>query len=189
QEGCERCKQILRYGGMGHTMSIHSRNEQVILEFGLKKPAFRIVVNTPTTHGSIGLTTGLDPAMTLGCGGYGGNITSDNISPKHLLNIKRLAYEVRPASTGRASGSSAAGAGSASSPSAASPPAMNLPRVPVPPAPGGIDATAVQQQVASYLAGGGASAPSAAAATTPMDFVCEEDVRQAMRANRKIVIG
>ena len=97
QEGCERCKQILRYGGMGHTMSIHSKNEEVILEFGLKKPAFRIVVNTPTTHGSIGLTTGLTPAMTLGCGGYGGNITSDNISPLHLLNIKRLAYELKPA--------------------------------------------------------------------------------------------
>ena len=45
REGCERCKQILRYGGMGHTMSIHSQNDQVILEFGLKKPAFRIVVN------------------------------------------------------------------------------------------------------------------------------------------------
>ncbi len=97
REGCERCKQILRYGGMGHTMSIHSQNDQVILEFGLKKPAFRIVVNSPTTHGSIGLTTGLDPAMTLGCGGYGGNITSDNISPRHLLNIKRLAYEIAPA--------------------------------------------------------------------------------------------
>jgi acetaldehyde dehydrogenase (acetylating) len=96
REGCERCKQILRYGGMGHTMSIHSQNEQVILEFGLHKPAFRIVVNTPTTHGSVGLSTGLDPAMTLGCGGYGGNITSDNITPRHLLNIKRLAYEVSP---------------------------------------------------------------------------------------------
>src|SRR5690606_34487096 len=95
REGCERCKQILRYGGMGHTMSIHSTNERIILEFGLRKPAFRIVVNTPTTHGSIGLTTGLDPAMTLGCGGYGGNITSDNISPRHLLNIKRLAWELR----------------------------------------------------------------------------------------------
>ena len=77
-------------------MSIHSQNEQVILEFGLHKPAFRIVVNSPTTHGSVGLSTGLDPAMTLGCGGYGGNITSDNISPRHLLNIKRLAYEVSP---------------------------------------------------------------------------------------------
>src|SRR6267143_616606 len=96
REGCERCKQILRYGGMGHTMSIHSQNEPVILEFGLHKPAFRIVVNSPTTHGSVGLTTGLDPAMTLGCGGYGGNITSDNISPRHLLNIKRLAYELTP---------------------------------------------------------------------------------------------
>ncbi len=71
KEGCERCKQILRYGGMGHTMSIHSRNEDVILQFGLKKPAFRIVVNTPTTLGSIGFTTSLDPSMTLGCGGLG----------------------------------------------------------------------------------------------------------------------
>src|SRR6187455_3427767 len=97
RDGCERCIQILRYGGMGHTMSIHSQNEDVILEFGLKKPAFRIVVNSPTTHGSIGLTTGLDPAMTLGCGGYGGDIPPGNISPRHLLNIKRLAYEITPA--------------------------------------------------------------------------------------------
>ncbi len=111
REGCERCKQILRYGGMGHTMSIHSQNDEVILEFGLKKPAFRIVVNTPTTHGSIGLTTGLDPAMTLGCGGYGGNITSDNISPRHLLNIKRLAYEVTPVSAARSAVVRAAGRG------------------------------------------------------------------------------
>src|SRR6186997_1519752 len=109
REGCERCKQILRYGGMGHTMSIHSLNDQIILEFGLKKPAYRIVVNTPTTHGSIGLTAGLDPAMTLGCGGWGGNITSDNISPRHLLNIKRVAYELRPAlRSGTAPGTAAA---------------------------------------------------------------------------------
>src|SRR5438128_11687256 len=80
-------------------MSIHSQNDQVILEFGLHTPAFRIVVNSPTTHGSVGLSPGLDPAMTLGCGGYGGNITSDNISPRHLLNIKRLAYEIRPATS------------------------------------------------------------------------------------------
>src|SRR6187455_1691267 len=101
REGCERCKEILRYGGMGHTMSIHSQNDAVILEFGLHKPAYRICVNTPTTHGSIGLTTGLDPAMTLGCGGFGGNITSDNITPKHLINIKRVAYELRPAAIPR----------------------------------------------------------------------------------------
>src|SRR5713101_7986409 len=116
REGCERCKQILRYGGMGHTMSIHSQNEQVILEFGLHKPAFRIVVNTPTTHGSVGLSTGLDPAMTLGCGGYGGNITSDNISPRHLLNIKRLAYEVAPAPNRFERAGSGAGLGGAVAP-------------------------------------------------------------------------
>src|SRR3989442_10489463 len=81
---------------MGHTMSIHSQNDQVILEFGLKKPAFRIVVNTPTTHGSVGLSTGLDPAMTLGCGGYGGNIISANHSPPDLFKIKPLAYEIAP---------------------------------------------------------------------------------------------
>src|SRR5690606_24267478 len=92
REGCERSMQILRYGGMGHTMSIHSNGERVILEFGLKKPAFRISVNTPSTFGSIGLTTGLPPAMTLGCGGWGGNITSDSITPRHLLNVKRLAW-------------------------------------------------------------------------------------------------
>src|SRR3979490_1895041 len=90
---------------MGHTMAIHSQNEAVILEFGLKKPAFRIVVNSPTAHVCIGLTTGLDPAMTLGCGGWGGNITSDNISPKHLINVKRVAYETTPAKTSGAQAS------------------------------------------------------------------------------------
>ena len=95
REGCERCIQILRYGGMGHTMSIHSKNDDVILQFGLKKPAFRICVNTPTTHGSIGLTTGLDPAMTLGCGGWGGqHHLGQHLAASHLLNIKRLAYEI-----------------------------------------------------------------------------------------------
>ncbi len=132
REGCTRARQILQYGGMGHTMSIHSRNEQIILEFGLHKPAFRIVVNTPTTHGSIGLTTGLDPAMTLGCGGYGGNITSDNITPRHLLNIKRLAYELRP----RGSSRSAAGpAAAAVDITAGAPTLPPLPRAPVPPTP------------------------------------------------------
>jgi acetaldehyde dehydrogenase (acetylating) len=176
REGCERCMQILRYGGMGHTMSIHSQNEPVILEFGLKKPAFRIVVNTPTSHGSIGLTTGLDPAMTLGCGGYGGNITSDNISPKHLLNIKRLAYELRPAALrGRPAPESA------------------LPKASVPPTEAGLDAEVVRAQFAAHL---GSAAPAApreapgpAVRDAPVPFVCEEDVRQAVKAGRKIVIG
>ena len=95
EAGCRRCIEILHYGGLGHTMSIHSRDEDIIMEFGLYKPAYRICVNTPATHGSIGLTTGVPPSMTLGCGTPGGNITSDNITPLHLINIKRLAYEIR----------------------------------------------------------------------------------------------
>jgi acetaldehyde dehydrogenase (acetylating) len=180
REGCERCIQILRYGGMGHTMSIHSRNDQVILEFGLKKPAFRIVVNTPTTHGSIGLTTGLDPAMTLGCGGFGGNITSDNISPRHLINVKRVAYELRPAGPGRAT--------PAELPRA-------LPSVATLPPTAEIAAAAIREQVASFLnglSGSGAPQPppaSPAGPTAPAAFVCEEDVRRAIKAGLTIVIG
>jgi acetaldehyde dehydrogenase (acetylating) len=185
REGCERCIQILRYGGMGHTMSIHSRNEQIILEFGLKKPAYRIVVNTPTTHGSIGLTTGLDPAMTLGCGGFGGNITSDNISPRHLLNIKRLAYETRPAVGSRESKAAAPPAAAAGAPA--------LPKTPAGEPAQGVDASTMARHVDAFL--GGRPAPSSAAppanpATgSVVEFVCEDDVKQAIRLGRKIVIG
>ena len=183
QEGCERCKQILRYGGMGHTMSIHSKNDQVILEFGLKKPAFRIVVNTPTTHGSIGLTTGLDPSMTLGCGGWGGNITSDNISPKHLLNIKRLAYELRPATSHTALAPAATSASTSSVSRAA-----ELPRAPAAAPSDGVDTNAMARQVAAVV-GPTASATPAGESAAVVGFVCEEDVRQAVRLGRKIVIG
>ena len=96
--GCvELCIRLVRFGGMGHTMSIHSSNRDLIVEAGLRIPVFRMIVNSPSTHGSVGLTTGLDPAMTLGCGAVGGNITSDNISPLHLINVKRVAYELREA--------------------------------------------------------------------------------------------
>jgi acetaldehyde dehydrogenase (acetylating) len=195
REGCDRCKQILRYGGMGHTMAIHSQNEQVILEFGLKKPAFRIVVNSPATFGSIGLSTGLDPAMTLGCGGYGGNITSDNISPRHLLNIKRLAYEVAsvPNRFERAAGGAAARA--PVGPSSA-------------PEPVGIRADVLNQRIDQFLgsrgyrptdagtppappsaAPGGATHAGQPSAAAPLDFVCEEDVRLAIRDGRTLVVS
>jgi acetaldehyde dehydrogenase (acetylating) len=182
REGCERCIQILRYGGMGHTMSIHSRNEEVILEFGLKKPAFRIVVNTPTTHGSIGLTTGLDPAMTLGCGGFGGNITSDNISPRHLLNIKRLAYELRPAERRADSGSVRR----------ASP--VALPQAPPARPAAGVEAGPLREQVGTMLGQPGRVAASEAhvapaSSAAVVAFVCEEDVKQAIKLGRTIVIG
>ena len=92
QAGCERCFEILTYGGMGHTLAIHSRDQQIISAFALQKPAFRIMVNAPTSQGAVGYATRLHPSMTLGCGTPGGNITSDNISSHHLLNIKRIAF-------------------------------------------------------------------------------------------------
>ena len=196
REACERCKQILRYGGMGHTMSIHSQNDQVILEFGLHKPAFRIIVNSPTTHGSVGLSTGLDPAMTLGCGGYGGNITSDNISPKHLLNIKRVAYEITPTVSrwDRQAG-------------------MTLPSAPAKAAASGISADVLSRRIDDFLGSRGFKPETTASSsgvnavatgsisgsnpvstgltadTKPLDFVCEEDVRLAIKAGRKLVVS
>ena len=71
-------------------------------------PASRITVNTPTTHGAIGFSTALPPSMTLGCGSWGGNVTSDNVSPLHLLDIKRVAFEVRPVKSKRPAVSAAA---------------------------------------------------------------------------------
>ena len=204
REGCERCKQILRYGGMGHTMSIHSQNEQVILEFGLKKPAFRIVVNSATTHGSVGLSTGLDPAMTLGCGGYGGNITSDNISPRHLLNIKRLAYEVTPV-VSRWDDLRPRVATSVPGVRPPSPPARDgghdLPQAPArPPAPTGISADALSRRIDEFLSARGYRGDPGLTPVrpqsdrsdrnqTPLTFVSEEDVRAAIQAGRKLTIA
>jgi acetaldehyde dehydrogenase (acetylating) len=96
EEGSRLCDEILHYGGMGHTASIHTRNRDAALRYGILMPAARVVVNTPSTHGAIGFSTALAPSMTLGCGSWGGNVTSDNISPLHLMDIKRVAFETRP---------------------------------------------------------------------------------------------
>jgi acetaldehyde dehydrogenase (acetylating) len=93
--GIALCRRLLEFGGLGHTCSIHSQDRAAILEFGTAVPAFRVVVNSAAVHGSIGYSTNLFPAMTLGCGAPGGNITSDNIGPQHLMNIKRIAWESR----------------------------------------------------------------------------------------------
>lgn len=93
--GCERCIQLLKYGGDGHSLVIHARDEEVILAFGIEKPAFRIIVNSWGTMGAIGASTGVFPALTLAPGGLGGAIVSDNITTTHLMNIKRLAYEIQ----------------------------------------------------------------------------------------------
>jgi acetaldehyde dehydrogenase (acetylating) len=96
ERGAARCFEVLSYGGMGHTAGIHTRSREAAKAFGTEMPASRVVVNTPTTHGAIGFSTALPPSMTLGCGSWGGNVTSDNISPWHLMDIKRVAFETRP---------------------------------------------------------------------------------------------
>jgi len=95
EEGCRLALAILDLGGRGHTMGLHCRDEAVIRAFALEKPVNRLIVNSPTSQGAVGFSTGLFPSMTLGCGSFGGNITSDNVGPQHLLNIKRVAW-VRP---------------------------------------------------------------------------------------------
>jgi hypothetical protein len=118
--------------------------------------------------------------MTLGCGGYGGNITSDNISPRHLLNIKRLAYETRPLETARAS-----------RPAVGPPAAPALPKVPQAPITTGIEPASMGRQFDQVLGvppAPPAPAPNAEAAGI-VEFVCEEDVRLAIRQGRKILVG
>jgi len=101
-EACaKRAQEVLAYGGMGHTAGIHTRSREAAVKFGAEMPASRITVNTPTTHGAIGFSTALPPSMTLGCGSWGGNVTSDNVSPLHLMDIKRVAFETRPVKSAR----------------------------------------------------------------------------------------
>lgn len=194
-EGLDRCESLLRFGGMGHTCSIHSRDEARIREYGLRMPAFRVVVNSPSTHGSVGLTTGLFPAMTLGCGALGGNITGDNVGPMHLINIKRVAYEKRPANSSQPSAIS-------SQPAVVSSVISSSPLTP--------DKQTISRIVQEFMAHKGVS-PSAPAAPAPspipqppapaqppappvaaptvVDFVSESDVRTALNKSEKIHIG
>lgn len=196
----DACEAILRLGGLGHTCVIHARDEARIRAYGLRMPAFRVLVNTPSPQGSTGITTTLQPAMTLGCGAIAGNSTGDNVGPMHLVHIKRIAAAVREA------GSEPARAVSSSSMAAPIDRNQLL--------------SAVERYVASRgvsLAGGTGSAvaanvvdrflanrtgpspqpaPAAAvpapAAPVEIDvapFVCEDDIRQAMRREQKIHVG
>ena len=169
-EGCERVLQLLRYGGTGHTMAIHSKDDAVIREFALKKPVFRIIANSQSSMGATGYTTGLAPSMSLGCGAYAGNITSDNITPLHLINVKRLAYELPR--EGRAAPGASAPASTAGAPD-------------------------LKSQVAAFVAertGGPAAPPAPPPAPRPgpaadaVDFVSEDDVRRALREGRTIAL-
>lgn len=105
QEAKEICLQLLNLGGRGHSLSLHTNNHEVAKEFALEMPVSRMMVNTLSSIGAVGATTGLMPSLTLGCGSFGGNITSDNVTARHLINIKRMAYGTKevtipkPAST------------------------------------------------------------------------------------------
>jgi acetaldehyde dehydrogenase (acetylating) len=205
--GFDTCLALLRFGGLGHTCVIHGRDDAVVREYGLKMPAGRIVVNSPAPHGSIGASTNLFPAMTLGCGAVGGNITSDNISPLHLINLRRVAYEARPvtqkevalvtgvaapAPTVAATCACQAGQKEEGVPLAAS----SAP-----------DRVAVAHAIERFLAKktgkpAPAAAPTPKPAPTPaaappvsrpkprpVDFVSEEEIRAALKRKEKILIG
>ena len=149
----ERSREILGYGGMGHTAGIHTRSREAAVRFGSDMPASRITVNTPTTHGAIGFSTALPPSMTLGCGSWGGNVTSDNVSPLHLMDIKRVAFETRPVkSTRPAVATQPAATGTAS----AAPSAMQQPSM----SGGKINREEIAAIVDKFLAGRRVDAPA-----------------------------
>ncbi|OUS86255.1 aldehyde dehydrogenase family protein [Rhodococcus sp. NCIMB 12038] len=95
QAGWRRCREILALGGEGHTVAVHSADPTVVAKFG-ELPAGRIVVNTPALFGGMGYSTNVDPSFQIGTGTWSGSICSDNVTPLHLVNIKRIAHEARP---------------------------------------------------------------------------------------------
>ena len=191
--GMSICESLLRFGGLGHTCVIYSKDDARIREYAQRMPANRVLVNTPAPQGSTGITTNVFPSMTLGCGAAAGNITSDNVGPQHLYNIKRLAYAVRtPAEAfetpGRQAAQTAVGGGHRG-------PIFGAPRRDQPQAaaragPGGCAAVCPGCGCGARLRGR-LRLPATPAAPKPqiVDFVCEEDVRNAIKQSRKIYIG
>jgi acetaldehyde dehydrogenase (acetylating) len=206
----DACEAVLRFGGLGHTCGIYAANDARIREYALRMPAYRVVANTSTPQGSTGITTNVFPAMTLGCGAIAGNSTSDNIGPLHLINIKRLAYdrESAPRLSGLSTNPTRQGGDQGGdSVSSSNPTRQGGDR--------GRDSVADRSEIAAaverYLAHRSVAspavarsvantpspapsapatpAPPAAAEPTLVDFVCEDDVRQAIRDSRKIFIG
>ena len=85
--------EVLTHEGSGHTFAMHATDTAAVKRFALQIPVSRFLVNTPAALGGIGATTGLFPALTLGCGAVGGSSSSNNISPMDLINIRRVAYD------------------------------------------------------------------------------------------------
>ena len=88
----QKAIEVLTHEGSGHTFALHAQDETVVRKFALQIPVSRFLVNTPAALGGIGATTGLFPALTLGCGAVGGSSSSNNISPMDLINIRRVAW-------------------------------------------------------------------------------------------------
>jgi acetaldehyde dehydrogenase (acetylating) len=246
----DTCEALLRFGGLGHTCVIFSKDDARIREFAVRMPAMRVLVNTPAPQGSVGITTNLLPSMTLGCGAAAGNVTSDNVGPQHLINIKRLAWAVRkaeealpiPVEFQAASSRPAAGSPApqvidrqtiaaavekyleqrgikvsdtasgppprppATPPSPASRPTFQRPAAltignvaaevvdrflssrrsnPPPPEPAAAQCSCAYEPAAKPEQ----PAPPPAPPVAIVDFVCEDDVRAAIRESRKIYIG
>ncbi len=200
--GANRCYEILQFGGMGHTAGMHTQNREAAIAYGAKMPASRVVINSPTTHGAIGFSTDLPPSMTLGCGSWGGNVTSDNVTPRHLMDIKRVAWETKPVGAARPKVQPA------------TPVVSEKPMAPGKSKPDRAQIAAIVDQFLSNKIADGPlpelppAAPSESASPvktiiheirpqsltenganrTPMDFVSETDVRQAIEKGEKIYI-
>lgn len=208
ERGAARCNEVLHYGGMGHTAGVHTKSREAAIRYGSEMPASRVTVNTPTTHGAIGFSTALPPSMTLGCGSWGGNVTSDNVSPLHLMDIKRVAFEVRPVASKRpavAVSQASMPAGAPARPSA--PAAARTSAAP------NVSRDEIASIVDRFLANRPAEAhssplpppmrnepssrpapesprPAASAnGRKPADFVSEDDVKQAIQKGEKIYIS
>jgi acetaldehyde dehydrogenase (acetylating) len=211
------CEAILRFGGLGHTTAIYAKDDARVREYAMRMPAYRVLVNTPTPQGATGITTNVFPAMTLGCGAVAGNITSDNISPLHLINIKRLAYKVRDADNAfsaaapgkdividRQKVASAvdrflAGKGMAKGTPAAQAAGSAIEQLVDRALAGRKPVTAETVDRTASVIEALPEAPPVAAAPPPppppqpqpaiVDFVCEDDVRRAILKDQKIFIG
>lgn len=91
EEGFKRAEEMLAYGGLGHSAVIHSTNPDVLNEFGRRMKAGRLITNSPSSQGGIGdIYNAFQPSLTLGCGSYGGNSVSVNVTSSHLINIKKM---------------------------------------------------------------------------------------------------
>ena len=203
EQGADRCYEILQFGGMGHTAGMHTQNRDAAIAYGAKMPASRVVINSPTTHGAIGFSTDLPPSMTLGCGSWGGNVTSDNVSPIHLMDIKRVAWETKPVGAERPKAKAAAVRRVPSSEPAVQKPKPSRDQIaaivdqflskkiadtplPEPPARPETPAESPVKTIIHELRP--QSLTENGTSHTPMDFVSDTDVRLAIEKGEKIYI-